>query len=329
MDTPFFSILLLNLVTVIWGTQHAIIKQVLVDNNLSSNTISASDFTLARFIIALMLVVKFTPPLPGIIRSSISIKDDDDDGRRNNIEQNSRSSIWRWGIELGIWMFLGYAFQAIGLQYTTAQRSGFLLYLNVKFVPFFAYLLFRRTITLPTWLSALTAVIGTYLIAYEDNSSLNSINIGDIWSLAAAAASAMFILRLECASKAMSSSKIDSASSLNASCLWTVTIASAIWCIFDPASSNPLDVIQAHPFAIIYLGGVTTALANYIQTKAQRDISAERASVIYAMDPVYGAFFSYIILGETMGTQGYFGAFLISCAAITNAVLDFGSREES
>merc|ERR1711862_959073 len=87
---------------------------------------------------------------------------------------------------------------------------------------------------------------------------------------------------------------------------WTVTIASAIWCMLDSSYdslSSPLNIIQSHPFAIIYLGGVTTALANYIQTKAQQNIS-----------------------GETMGVQGYFGAFLISCAAIANAVLDFGSR---
>merc|ERR1711982_55682 len=134
-----------------------------------------------------------------------------DNNWNNNLEQQRKIDninsymIWRWGVELGIWMFLGYTFQAIGLQYTTAQKSGFLLYLNVKFVPFFAYLLIRRKITLPTWLCALTAVIGTYCLAYESSNgidSLNNINVGDIWSLAAAAASAMFILRLECANKA-------------------------------------------------------------------------------------------------------------------------------
>merc|ERR1711862_267590 len=107
--------------------------------------------------------------------------------------------------------------------------------------------------------------------------SLNNINVGDIWSLAAAA-SAMFILRLECANKASMSSSMDS-SSLNAACLWTVTIASTIWCMLDnsyDSLSSPLNIIQSHPFALIYLGGVTTALANYIQTKAQKNISAER-----------------------------------------------------
>lgn len=54
---------------------------------------------------------------------------------------------------MGFWMLLGYAFQAIGLEYTTAQRSGFLLYLNVKFVPFFAKVLLDRSISVLTWAS--------------------------------------------------------------------------------------------------------------------------------------------------------------------------------
>jgi drug/metabolite transporter (DMT)-like permease len=41
----------------------------------------------------------------------------------------------------------GYALQAVGLQYTSASRSGFLLYLNVKLVPLFAFILLGRKVT--------------------------------------------------------------------------------------------------------------------------------------------------------------------------------------
>jgi drug/metabolite transporter (DMT)-like permease len=52
----------------------------------------------------------------------------------------------------------------MGLQATTAQRSGFLLYLNLKFVPFLAYLFYQRPIRPGTWISALTAFTGTALL---------------------------------------------------------------------------------------------------------------------------------------------------------------------
>lgn len=216
-------------------------------------------------------------------------------------------------------------------QFTTAQRSGFLLYLNVKFVPFFAKILFGRDISIPTWISAFVAVLGTALLSWEGNSV--DFNIGDVWSIAAAATSAMFILRLEAAA-----SQVSDSGALNATCLWVVTIASFLWTlgqgIMDTSIStmetipniwdNVLHTIKSHPLALVYLSGVTTALANYIQTRAQKNVSAERASVIYAMDPVYGAMFSFWLLGERLTNVGMAGAGLITIAAATNALLDLG-----
>ena len=37
-------------------------------------------------------------------------------------------------------------------------------------------------------------------------------------------------------------------------------------------------------------------------------MSAPDAAIIYALDPVYGAGFSYLLLGETLGPQGAAGA---------------------
>lgn len=96
-------------------------------------------------------------------------------------------------MELGLYTFLGFAFQAIGLETTTASRSAFLLYLNVKFVPFLAAVLLGRAIPGSTWLSAALALAGTCLLS-SDGGGLNT---GDAWCIAAAVASALFILRLE------------------------------------------------------------------------------------------------------------------------------------
>jgi drug/metabolite transporter (DMT)-like permease len=210
------------------------------------------------------------------------------------------------------------------VQYTTAQRSGFFLYLNVKLVPFFAFVLLGRQISIPTWVSALTALAGTSLLAY-DGTSL-ALNTGDLWSIAAAAASAMFILRLESAS-----AQVPNAAALNASCLWVVTLASLIWSasLGLVTVDNMVDTLTAHPLELLYLSAVTTALANWIQTKAQKNVTAERASVIYAMDPVWGAIWANLLLGETLSGYGIVGAGFITVAAATNAFLDLGAKESS
>lgn len=313
-EAPPLSIFLLNLVAVIWGTQHAVTKMVVDDSE-------ASLFTLLRFGLAALIASPYTPGL-----SSLFSQDEDSEP----VDADELKNVWRWGAEMGMWMFLGFSFQATGLASTTAQRSGFLLYLNVKFVPFFARILLGREISIPTWVSAATAFTGTALLALDGNSI--GFNVGDAWSIAAAMSSAMFILRLEFASKQVSDS-----AQLNAACLWVVALLAGIWSFTQGTLDSSgisrtvdqlKDIAVTHPLELIYLGGVTTALANYIQTKAQKDVSAERASVIYSMDPVYGAAFSWLLLGETLGgPQALLGVGLITLAAVTNAFLDFGGKK--
>ena len=333
-DIPLTAVALLNVVAIIWGTQHAVIKTVVDDCDPSA-------FSFARFGLAAGLVLPYVPSLRPVftfdkLMTGESTNEDIIEGSTS--DDNADLVAWRWGLEMGFWMFCGYAFQAIGLLNTTAQRSGFLLYLNVKFVPFFARILFGREISIPTWASAFTALLGTALLSFDGTSA--ALNVGDLWSIAAAAASAMFILRLESASAAVPDS-----SALNAACLSVVTAGSLVWTIGETfmssavpdmniveacriTLSNVAYTVQKHPFALIYLGGVTTALANYIQTKAQKGISAERASIIYAMDPVYGAIFSNLLLGESLSSYGMVGAGIITVAAATNAFLDLGVKSD-
>lgn len=367
---PIQSVLLLNLVAVIWGTQHSVIKSVVDDSTtielfgagfiksslqslgVNFNTVqntavgdvdnTAAYFTLARFGLAALLASPYTPGIREKNRTEL------DQLQQQSTTDDSKESIklaWRYGAELGIYMFLGYAFQAIGLETTTASRSGFLLYLNVKFVPFFSFFLFGKLIKPTTWISALVAFGGTALLAFDNANvvadgtidGLGTFTVGDAWSIAAAAVSAMFILRMEAASK-----EVPNSAELNSTTLWTVAMLSLLWTLgisyqsidvvntaavinaIQQTFQQSFSTIKSHPVPLIYLSGVTTALANLLQSKAQKDISAERASIIYALDPVYGAIFANILLGETLGELGIIGAFLIVVAAATNAFIDFG-----
>ncbi len=389
LGIPLRSIILLNVVAIIWGTQHSVIKTVVDDSaflsigwaehvfgsnwellvsklqnfDMASDTGGSKDdaaayFTLARFSLAALLASPYTP---GLKQPTI----DEDNGGKDLVQSQSNSLddtstqheqtklAWKYGIELGIYMFLGYGFQAIGLQTTTASRSGFLLYLNVKLVPFFSYFLFGKTIQTSTWISALVAFAGTALLAFDNASDGTgglvdaSFAVGDLWSIAAAAASALFILRMEAASKAVPKS-----AELNSANLWTVAFLSLVWTAWisynnlqseasmlsetlpeilahtlQQTFQQTVNTITANPLQLIYLSAVTTALANYLQSIAQREVSAERASIFYALDPVYGAAFANLLLGESLGLWGWVGASLIAFAAATNAVWNFGETD--
>jgi hypothetical protein len=86
---PAESALLLNVVAVIWGSQHPIIKMVVDDCD-------PSVFSLVRFAFAAVIASFFS--------------------WSTTVEKGDTQQTWRWGAEMGLWMFLGYAFQAIGLE---------------------------------------------------------------------------------------------------------------------------------------------------------------------------------------------------------------------
>ena len=125
--TPIAPYALLLLVTALWGSQHAVIRWAVADEQLGPAAVNAG-----RFAIAALICSPWTPRF-------------------------HERETWRWGAELGFWSFLGFALQAVGLETTSATRSAFLLYLNVKLVPLFAA--FGGAPVAPiTWASAATAL---------------------------------------------------------------------------------------------------------------------------------------------------------------------------
>jgi len=56
----------------------------------------------------------------------------------------------------------------------------------------------------------------------------------------------------------------------------------------DLAFHQILDPFLRNPGPAVYLGFVATGICNYLQTIGQRNVSAEKAAIIYSLDPVYG-----------------------------------------
>ena len=275
----------LAFVTAAWGTQHSVAKAALD----SVGDGHALELTAARFVVAALALINFRP------------KDEE---------------TWRWGAELGVWSFLGFALQTVGLETTTATRSAFLLYLNVKFVPLLE-LANGKTLPRGTWLSAFAALSGTLLLAADSDTINGSWAPGDTLSVLAALASACFIIRLEPASqKASSAEGLASATALSTSVLAFL----AFWQTgsFDQGLVSPPSEVLV---AAVYLGLIPSALCGYLQTIAQKTVPPSSAAVVYATDPLWAAFFAYFALNERLGPAGLSGAALIAAAAFGQNLL--------
>jgi drug/metabolite transporter (DMT)-like permease len=81
--------------------------------------------------------------------------------------------------------------------------------------------------------------------------------------------------------------------------------------IIDPALPGPRDLAL-----LIVLGVFCTALAHTLFIRSMRILSAHTASVVAALEPVYGIALAWALLGETPGARTLAGATLIVGAAV-------------
>jgi len=69
-------------------------------------------------------------------------------------------------------------------------------------------------------------------------------------------------------------------------------------------------------WGLLYLGVVATAGMLILQAIAQRHVSAEKAALVYALEPVFATAFAWWWLGELMTLPAMFGAALVVSAIV-------------
>jgi drug/metabolite transporter (DMT)-like permease len=79
----------------------------------------------------------------------------------------------------------------------------------------------------------------------------------------------------------------------------------------DPVLPTPRDLAL-----LVVLGVVCTALAHTLFIRSMRVVSAHTASVVAALEPVYGIALAFALLGEALGWRTLIGAAMIVGAAL-------------
>lgn len=90
--------------------------------------------------------------------------------------------------------------------------------------------------------------------------------------------------------------------------------------VMDPVIPTPRDLAL-----LVVLGVICTALAHSLFIRSMRVLSAHTASVVAALEPVYGIVLAFALLGETPGWRTLAGAALIVGAALRASSRGSGS----
>lgn len=269
--------LALLLSTLIWGATFPATKAAL-------DQVSTLTFLFVRFLVGAGLALSFVLMLSGRLGFD-------------------RDLLRRAGIAT-IWLFLGYITQTLGLESTTASNSAFITTFYVVLVPLF---LFRFDVQ--TWSAAALAVVGLWFLI----NPAETVNVGDLWTLACASAFAAHIACLE------PYSRQGDAWSLF---VWQMVMVSGVFAVTVLFEPKPLAGLGTTPVLLtaFVVTGVLATGAFAVQMWAQQRLPAQKVALIFALEPVYAAWLSWYFLDEQLELQAWIGSALVLIAVVLGSV---------
>jgi drug/metabolite transporter (DMT)-like permease len=211
------------------------------------------------------------------------------------------------GMRLAFFMFAGYCFQTVGLQYTTASNSGFVTGSSVVLVPLLLGIFWGRTLTKWIYVGAVAALIGLYLLTVPPQ-GLSYLSRGDILTFIAAGFYAVHIILVGEYSEEHSVSAL--------SLIQVVGCSVMVWPLLGAAAAihwQPLRFEWGWPLfvSIIICAVFATAIAFTVQLWAQQFTSPGHAAILFALEPVFAVITSYLLLHERLSARAWRGAGLV------------------
>lgn len=219
--------------------------------------------------------------------------------------KNIKKSTIIKGSIIGIFLYLAFALQTVGLVYTTPSKNAFLTAVNVVIVPFIAFFIFKRKMDKFELFGALLAIIGIGVLSLQLS---GGINFGDVLTLLCAVAFAFHIFYTA------QFVKNEDPVLLTVVQMAAATVLGFIVVLFKGETNFVANFEGVS--AVLYLGVFSTAIAFLLQTVAQKFTSETKAAIILSTEAFWGMVFSVIILSEVLTAKMAIGAILILVAII-------------
>jgi len=281
MKKGIIADVILLLVAFIWGTTFVLVQNAIAF--LPPHSFNGIRFTMASLL--LLIIIIFVD--------------------RKSLAQLGKKG-WIAGLILGVFLFAGYAFQTIGLLYTTASRAGFITGLSVILVPIFSAFFLKM---IPNWFTTIGvgfAAIGLYLMTMIQTTS--QFQFGDFLVFFCAIA---FALQIVFTGKFAPRYSVLPLTWIQISVVGILSFIFAFF--FEDLSIISFGLFQNPEVitALIITSVFATVFAFVAQTMLQRYTTATRVAIIFSMEPVFAALTAFIILHEVMTNWSIIGSLFI------------------
>lgn len=274
------SDLAMLLVAMIWGSSYGIAKSALAFYPVLG-------FLAVRFILTFVLL------LPALLRAT---------------GQQQRDAL-RTGLPLGGLMLAIFLCETFGVANTQASNAAFLISLCVVFTPFAEWWILGNRPARAMFVFAGVSLVGAVLLSGGLSGDLG---LGDALMLAAALLRAVTV----CQTSKLTRFSIAPALVLTAVQAGVIGFGSLL---LAAAVSDGLPLLPtAAPFwqASVYLVLGCTVFAFFAQNWALQHSSPSRVALLTSSEPVFGALFAVLWLGERLTVVGWLGGLLIVLAAL-------------
>lgn len=290
------SPLLLFLGSMIWGT-------AFVAQSQSIGKIGPNYFNACRFFLGIIVLLPLIFFLSYKRRSLLS-ENSDVPAASREMRALEKKNLIKGGTICGIFVFFASGLQQIGLQYTTAGKSGFLTALYILLVPIFGLLLGQRiskimAVALPL------AILGMYLLCIKEGFSINK---GDVITVFSAVCYALQILAVDRYAPRVDSIKLACFQFFIAGLLSLITAF-----FIEDVGLQP--ILAAWP-QIFYLGVFSSSIAYTFQIIGQKGVSPAVASLIMSLESVISVLSGWIFLGDVLSAKEILGCVLMFTAIL-------------
>jgi drug/metabolite transporter (DMT)-like permease len=246
-------------------------------------------------------------------------------------------STFKMGTLLGIFLFIGFVVQTIGLKYTTATKSALITGTFVVFTPLLQVFVERKPIKAGSVLGVILVFAGLIFLSTNQSNFIellksmgSDFNLGDFLTLICAIFFAAYIVYLD-----LISDKTDFNHIVWIQIVVTLIGSFLLMYFFDYFSIEPIlfKLNGQVLFTIFYTSIFATIITTFLQTKYQKYTTPTRAAIIFTFEPLLASLLAYLILNETIGIFGVIGGVLIILGVLSSELFDEiflkGNKNES
>ena len=211
------------------------------------------------------------------------------------------------GMAIGVSIFGGYTLQTYGLMHISSSKSAFITAFYVPIVPLVQWLVFKQRPRPAVWAAVALAFVGLLLLTGTDDLSMSmGLGRGELMTAVGAIAIALEIILISRVSPQLNILRVT---------IVQLATASLIALLLMPVMGEAPPTIGKTFILSVLALGCASALIQYVMNWAQKRISATKATLIYAGEPVWAGVIGRIA-GERLPALAIVGALLIICAGI-------------